>query len=69
MRPEKQRRGKAVTSHGPEIRQQVRLGVPQSATAAELMIDRPRPAAVDLGLFLLGRGLLVADNSDAELGL
>jgi diacylglycerol kinase (ATP) len=47
-----------VTSHGPEIRRQVVLGVPLAATAAALMIDRPRPAAVDLGLFLLGCALL-----------
>ena len=47
-----------VTSHGPEIRRQVILGLPLAATAAALMVDRPRPAAVDLGLFILGCTLL-----------
>ena len=47
-----------VTSHGPEIRRQVILGLPLAATATALMVDRPRPAAVDLGLFILGCTLL-----------
>jgi diacylglycerol kinase (ATP) len=48
----------AVTSHGPEIRRQVLLGIPVAATCALLMMDVPRPPALDAGLFLIGCGLL-----------
>jgi len=48
----------AVTSHGPEVRRQVLLGIPVAATCALLMMDVPRPPAVDAGLFLIGCGLL-----------
>jgi len=48
----------AVTSHGPEIRRQVLLGLPVAATCALLMMDVPRPPALDAGLFLIGCGLL-----------
>src|SRR5262244_2825960 len=50
----------AVASHIPEIRRQVLLGMPLAATAALLMMDRPKPAVVDVGLFLLGCTLLAA---------
>jgi diacylglycerol kinase (ATP) len=56
----------AVTSHGPEIRRQVLLGIPLATTSALLMMDRPKPAAVDLGLFLLGCGLLAALASRSQ---
>jgi diacylglycerol kinase (ATP) len=48
----------AVTSHGPEVRRQVLLGIPVAATCALLMMDVPRPPAIDVGLFLIGCGLL-----------
>ena len=50
----------AVASHIPEIRRQVLLGLPLAATAALLMMDRQKPAALDIGLFLVGCGLLAA---------
>src|SRR5499433_1779352 len=50
----------AVASHIPEIRRQVLLGLPLAATAALLMMDREKPAALDIGLFLVGCGLLAA---------
>ncbi len=50
----------AVATHIPEIRRQVVLGLPLAAAAGLLMMDRPRPAALDIGLFLVGCGLLAA---------
>jgi diacylglycerol kinase (ATP) len=56
----------AVTSHGAQIRRQVLLGVPLAATAAFLMLDRPKRAAIDVGLFLVGCALLIALASRSE---
>ncbi len=56
----------AVTSHGPQIGRQVLLGVPLAVTAALLMMDRPKPATVDLGLFALGCALLLALATRSE---
>ncbi len=50
----------AVTSHGPQIRRQVLLGLPLTAAAALLMINRRKPAALDILLFAVACGLLLA---------
>ncbi len=48
----------AVTSHLPEIRRQVLVGLPLAATAALLMMDKPKPVWLDIGVFFVGCGLV-----------
>ena len=49
-----------VANHMPQIRRQVLVGLPLAASAAVLMMDRARPVALDIGLFLFGCGLIAA---------